>query len=1638
MTAETATLQSVEVYTKGTKAWFTDKTEGWISTTCISNSISGNKVAITFQGDNDLQEYVFESTLAEIEKTSGANLPPLRNPPKMEYTDDLTNLSHLNEPSVLNTIRTRYMQHLIYTYSGIVLIAVNPFDRVALYDPDVVQQYSGKRRGELEPHLFAIAEDAYRCMIREQMNQTIVVSGESGAGKTVSAKYIMRYFATADDQESVGKKKKSGGGMTEVEEQILATNPIMEAFGNAKTTRNDNSSRFGKYIEIQFDEGANIIGAKIRTYLLERSRLIFQPQTERNYHIFYQLCAGAPLSEKKEFELGDHTSFHYLNQSGTGMIPGVDDAAEFEVTQRALSTVGLSVQLQWKIFRLLSALLHIGNIQIGGRGDAMLNDSDPALLTATKLMGINASEFRKWIVRKQIVTRSEKIVTNLTPAQAHVVKDSVAKYVYANLFEWLVGVINDSLSSPDLDKVVTFIGVLDIYGFEHFKKNSFEQFCINYANEKLQQQFNQHVFKLEQEEYVREKINWNFIEFSDNQKCIELIEARLGILSLLDEESRLPAGSDQGFVQKLYSNFATPQYKNYFKKPRFSNNAFTIAHYAHDVQYEAENFLDKNKDTVPDEHLTLLQGSDFDFLKDVLEKAAANNPAPQAENKRMSMMFRKPTLGSIFKLSLINLMDTIGQTNVHYIRCIKPNEAKVAWEFEPNMVLSQLRACGVLETIRISCAGYPSRWTFEEFADRYYALVSSKHWDNKSNLDMSQLCSLILDASIKDKDKYQVGTTKIFFRAGQLAYLEKLRADRYNECAVLLQKNIKRYIYRTRYVRMQSLAIGLQCVARRKVAQTKLQSFRERKAAITIQSCWRRYVARKQYLATQQFILQLQTAIRGCHARRNLSTVKEHTAAIAIQRLVRGWFARKQYQAKRQFIIRLQSSIRRRNARKQLVGLRSEARSANHFKEVSYKLENKIVELTQTLTGLKDEKKSANDRSTALEAQIRTWTDKYEKLEKKNKNLETRLQEPTVPQEQWDTLQAERDQLATDYKASLDKIKSHEKKINQLTDQLDAQKQENEKLQKAVEEAQEKANNAADEGEVAELKSQIAALKAQLTQVLHTPRRQQSQSNVNNRSLSPAPPHTANLRSVSPTPTSNNGKLDTQAVKESLISPPQQRQEQQQQSTSIRNKSPSTASPTSRKARRNSTADVPNNRSKTSIDNIRHAELLTRNPRPTSIHQFGPMLGGKAGGIAEAIGENPEEELATILTEQEGLQEEILEGLIKALKMPLPSLQNPPSKKEIFFPAHMIGMAVTEMWHQGSIQESERLLFTVMDTIQKQCLSFTGDEAIVPCAFWLSNVHELLSLICIAEHKLGSEVHSGSRKVGSWQDFEKLASTVKFELQCLEDNIFHAWMKELKKRLGKMVIPAIVEGQSLPGFITTDSGRFFNKLLTGSSQPSYTMDDLVNSLTKVWRSMKCYYIEHTVQTQVLTELLKLIGVSAFNDILMRKNFSSWKRAMQIQYNITRIEEWCKSHDIPEGTLQLEHLMQATKLLQFKKASLEDIENIYDVCWILSPTQIQKLISQYQTADYENPVRPEILKAVAAHVVSGDKSDVLLLDSVSLDDTTNPFEIPVPRKTEIQRYLPAWLNLKRLRRLTILVQYQKDQEDAVEATAIASP
>ncbi|KAJ8295745.1 Myosin-2A [Rhodotorula toruloides] len=1646
----------LDSYTDQTRCWFPDKDLGWVSGHVTNKHVDGEDVRIDFVDENG-KDHTVTTSLSAIASNPDV-LPPLRNPPVLEGTEDLTNLSHLNEPAgascalfrsasewgligrigratVLHTILHRYSLRSIYTYSGIVLVAVNPFTSLSgVYSPSVVQAYSSRLKGELEPHLFAIAEEAYRCMVGKDGegggNQTIVVSGESGAGKTVSAKYIMRYFATVEDPNKPGKKKTTASGMTEVEEQILATNPIMEAFGNAKTTRNDNSSRFGKYIEILFDGTQTIVGARIRTYLLERSRLVYQPETERNYHIFYQLLAGAPSSERKSLGLDSASSFTYLNQGGPNAlaIAGVDDAAEFEATQKALSTVGITVERQWQIFKVLAALLHLGNMEIRAtRTDALLDDDDASLVRATSLLGIDKTEFKRWILKKQIVTRTDKIVTSLNAAQANVVKDSVAKHIYASLFEWLVAVINESLTNEKVEGTVkNFIGVLDIYGFEHFKKNSFEQFCINYANEKLQQEFNAHVFKLEQEEYMREQINWTFIDFADNQPTIDLIEGKLGVLSLLDEESRMPSGSDSNFVQKLHSTVgAKPENAKVFKKPRFGNNGFTISHYALDVTYEADGFLEKNRDTVPDEHLALLATTTNPFLKEVLDcaeatkvaiaeadaaKAAEAAAANPAASKRMSVMggaggarggtARKPTLGSIFKASLISLMDTIDSTNAHYIRCIKPNEAKQAWEVEPPMVLGQLRACGVLETIKISCAGYPTRWKFDEFADRYYMLVPSSQWQQTS--DLRALCESILSSAISEPDRYQVGLTKIFFRAGLLARFEQLRTSRLNELTTLIQKNVRRFLAMRDYSRVRKMILGVQAVVRANAAKRRAEEARREKAAVMVQKVARGFMERQRFERAKRMVVALQAIARGQHLRANFVEERKKQAATQLQSMLRGAVARQQFLRDRRRVILLQSCVRRRQARGQLKALKAEARSATHFKEVTYRLENKVVELTQTLQKRTTENRDLQSKLRALEQQLDSWQSKHDEADSRAKALQSELDKPTIALAEFEALAQQKKELDARLEESLKQIADKDAEIERIHQDFLKQKTDLEAKQGTLQKSLAAASD--DSATVSGLRQELASLREQLSR----------QVAINNNAAK-APRQDANFtmatgqRSVAPGAPVTNGVVENGsspslpagvAAAAAALSAPQGAK---------------------RRARRHSDGVMDG----VSVSPIPEDGRWEKSPRPVSMAfpqepTVRRLAGGPGGkGYLPDVYDDPAEEIMRLLEEEEPLDEDVLFSLVRHLKIPAPNLSSPPSPKEVLFPAHLISLVTNEMWKYGMMRESERFLANVMQTIQQHVMSYTGDEVIVPGIFWLSNVHEILSFVCIAESDILQGIGPGGDGIGrdyEWDDYERLVTIVKHDLDSLEYNIYHTWMQETKKRLHKMVIPALIESQSLPGFVTSDSGgRLFNRLVGGNQAPAFSMDDILNLLNKVWKSLKSYYVEVTVVQQAITELLKLIGVTSFNDLLMRRNFSSWKRAMQIQYNITRLEEWCKAHDMPEGTLQLEHLMQATKLLQLKKASLADIEIIFDVCWMLTPTQIQKLVANYYVADYENPISPEILRAVNARVVAGDKNDHLLLPPEV--EEAGQYETPLPREvTGIETYIPSYLVAPHIRRL----------------------
>lgn len=1462
----------------------------------------------------------------------------MRNPPILEAAEDLTSLSYLNEPAVLHAIKVRYSQLNIYTYSGIVLIATNPFQKVdQLYSQDIVQAYAGKSRGELEPHLFAIAEDAYRCMKRDGENQTIVVSGESGAGKTVSAKYIMRYFASVEEESElenkVGTEHKSD--MSDVEKQILATNPITEAFGNAKTTRNDNSSRFGKYLEILFDSETRIIGARIRTYLLERSRLVFQPKGERNYHIFYQMLAGMTNEEKGELKLTCAEDFKYTNQGDAIIIPGVEDGQDFATTKDSLNLIGINDGMQAEIFKLLAAMLHIGNIEIAAtRNDAFLSSDEPSVVNACSLLGIDATAFSKWCVKKQITTRSEKITSSLNHKQAIVARDSFAKYIYSALFDWLIDYINTDLCPPDVgENIKSFIGVLDIYGFEHFEKNSFEQFCINYANEKLQQEFNQHVFKLEQEEYVREEIEWSFIDFSDNQPCINLIENKLGVLALLDEESRLPAGNDESWVEKMYQSLDKPPTNTVFKKPRFGQTKFIVSHYALDVTYDIEGFIEKNRDTVGEGHLDVLKQTTNKLLSDVLsiiDKNAAKLESSASVKKSVSS--KKPTLGSMFKNSLIELMKTINSTNVHYIRCIKPNEDKRAWEFDSLMVLSQLRACGVLETIRISCAGFPSRWTFVEFADRYHILVPSEEWLKVMSGDTTQesvsgLCNKILSSNISDSGKFQLGNTKIFFKAGMLAHFEKLRSEKLHRSAVMIQKNLRRIHQRKIYLDIRSSLVSLQSLLRGHGARMRVQREREHEAAVKIQTLLRSHLCRRRLKAALDSILVLQNALRGFQARKSFRDVKLEKSAIVLQKAFRCRRSRDEYVQQRNSAVVLQSHMRRKLARRELLSLREDAKSVNHLKEVSYKLENKVIELTQSLTSKIKDNKSLMEEIDSLKELLSQSSSATEAL----KTREVEFNEKFDSQN--DAYKKETELLNVELESIRKEYQTAEVRIEELTKEQAELRQE---VKRNIEELNE-ARNALVKRDTIEvdLKSHIEQLQAQLTSL--------------------------------------------------------QSQQSQVQSSKLR-----------------------------SMGNKRHSSAGTWN----SQHHFDlqrPVSVIAVSNDDAADADDINDELFKLLRDTRPLHREIVEGLLKGLKIPPSGVAADLTRKEVLFPARIIIIILSDMWRLGLTRESEEFLGEVLAGIQQIVSTLKEDEVISNGAFWLSNTHELYSFVSYAQQTIiANDSLSHDMSEEEFDEYLKLVAVVKEDFESLSYNIYNMWMKKMEKDLEKKAVSAVVISQSLPGFMAPENSPFLAKVFSQGVQ--YKMDDILSFFNTVYWSMKSYFIEGEVMNAVIIELLRFVDALCFNDLIMRRNFLSWKRGLQLNYNVTRLEEWCKSHDIHEGSSHLNHLLQAAKLLQLRKNTPEDIDIIYEICFALKPIQIQKLISQYYVAEYETPIAPDVLQAVADKVKSSDGSNDDLFEVVATDGHfDDPFRAVNLRPfSRVEAYVPAWLSLPVIRRIVELV------------------
>ncbi|KAL6426836.1 hypothetical protein ACFW04_009267 [Cataglyphis niger] len=740
------------------------------------------------------------------------------NPPKYEKCEDMSNLTYLNDASVLHNLKQRYYAKLIYTYSGLFCVAINPYKRFPVYTQRCAKLYRGKRRNEVPPHIFAISDGAYVNMLTNSENQSMLITGESGAGKTENTKKVIAYFATVGastkkEKEETDKKKGS------LEDQVVQTNPVLEAFGNAKTVRNDNSSRFGKFIRIHFGPSGKLAGADIETYLLEKARVISQQSLERSYHIFYQMMSGSVKGLKDMCLLSNNIHDYYFVSQGKTTIPGLDDGEELLVTDQAFDVLGFTQEEKDNIYKITAAVMHMGGMKFKQRGREEQAEADGTEEgeRVAKLLGCDCADLYKNLLKPRIKVGNEFVTQGRNKDQVAYSVGAMSKAMFDRLFKWLVKKCNETLDTKQ--KRQHFIGVLDIAGFEIFDFNSFEQLCINFTNEKLQQFFNHHMFVLEQEEYTREGIEWAFIDFGmDLLACIDLIEKPMGILSILEEESMFPKATDKTFEEKLNNNHLGKS-PNFLKpkppKPGQQPAHFAIGHYAGNVPYNITGWLEKNKDPLNDTVVDQFKKSNNKLLVEIF----ADHPGQSGDaggggggkGGRGKKGGGFSTVSSSYREQLNNLMTTLRATQPHFVRCIIPNEMKQPGVIDSHLVMHQLTCNGVLEGIRICRKGFPNRMVYPDFKLRYKILAPAAVDKAK---DPKSAASAILESTGLDADLYRLGHTKVFFRAGVLGQMEELRDERLGKIVSWMQAYIRGYLSRKDYKKLQEQRLALQVVQR--------------------------------------------------------------------------------------------------------------------------------------------------------------------------------------------------------------------------------------------------------------------------------------------------------------------------------------------------------------------------------------------------------------------------------------------------------------------------------------------------------------------------------------------------------------------------------------------------------------------------------------------------------------------------------------------------------------------------------------------------------------------------------------------------------------------------------------------------------
>ncbi|KAF6095606.1 myosin heavy chain 4 [Phyllostomus discolor] len=740
------------------------------------------------------------------------------NPPKYDKIEDMAMMTHLHEPAVLYNLKERYAAWMIYTYSGLFCVTVNPYKWLPVYNPEVVSAYRGKKRQEAPPHIFSISDNAYQFMLTDRENQSILITGESGAGKTVNTKRVIQYFATIAVTGEKKKEESAPGGKLQgtLEDQIISANPLLEAFGNAKTVRNDNSSRFGKFIRIHFGATGKLASADIETYLLEKSRVTFQLKAERSYHIFYQIMSNKkPELIEMLLITTNPYDFAFVSQ-GEITVPSIDDQEELMATDSAVDILGFSADEKVAIYKLTGAVMHYGNMKFKQkqREEQAEPDGTEVADKAAYLQSLNSADLLKALCYPRVKVGNEYVTKGQTVQQVYNSVGALAKAIYEKMFLWMVTRINQQLDTKQPRQY--FIGVLDIAGFEIFDFNSLEQLCINFTNEKLQQFFNHHMFVLEQEEYKKEGIEWEFIDFGmDLAACIELIEKPMGIFSILEEECMFPKATDTSFKNKLYEQHLGKS--NNFQKPKPAKGKaeahFSLVHYAGTVDYNIAGWLDKNKDPLNETVLGLYQKSGMKTLSLLFSGAqtaeAESGGGGKKGAKKKGSSFQ--TVSALFRENLNKLMTNLRSTHPHFVRCLIPNETKTPGAMEHELVLHQLRCNGVLEGIRICRKGFPSRILYADFKQRYKVLNASAIPEGQF-IDSKKASEKLLGSIDIDHTQYKFGHTKVFFKAGLLGTLEEMRDDKLAQLITRTQAMCRGYLMRVEFKKMMERRESIFCI----------------------------------------------------------------------------------------------------------------------------------------------------------------------------------------------------------------------------------------------------------------------------------------------------------------------------------------------------------------------------------------------------------------------------------------------------------------------------------------------------------------------------------------------------------------------------------------------------------------------------------------------------------------------------------------------------------------------------------------------------------------------------------------------------------------------------------------------------------